>query len=42
VAAALYRDDIALRAARAIERAASLPLAEPAEKVQMRGRTDIH
>ncbi|WP_137178102.1 amidase [Roseomonas sp. AR75] len=42
VAAALYRDDIALRAARAIERAASLPLAEPAEKVQMRGRTEIH
>lgn len=29
VAAALYRDDLAFRAARAIERAASLPLAEP-------------
>ncbi|WP_372619532.1 amidase [Falsiroseomonas sp.] len=36
VAAALYRDDLAFRAARAIERAASLPLAEPAETGQMR------
>lgn len=46
VAAALYRDDLAFRAARAIERAASLPiavpLAEPAETGQMRARTDIH
>ncbi len=37
VAAALYRDDLAFRAARAIERAASLPLAQPAETGQMRG-----
>jgi aspartyl-tRNA(Asn)/glutamyl-tRNA(Gln) amidotransferase subunit A len=29
VAAALYRDDLAFRAARALERAASLPLAIP-------------
>jgi len=29
VAAALYRDDLAFRAARALERAAELPLAEP-------------
>ena len=29
VAAALYRDDLALRAARALERAAELPLADP-------------
>ena len=29
--AALYRDDLALRGARALERAASLPLANPAE-----------
>jgi aspartyl-tRNA(Asn)/glutamyl-tRNA(Gln) amidotransferase subunit A len=36
VAAALYRDDLCFRAARAIEQAASLPLAQPAEKVQMR------
>jgi aspartyl-tRNA(Asn)/glutamyl-tRNA(Gln) amidotransferase subunit A len=36
VAAALYRDDLAFRAARAIERAASLPLADPAETGQMR------
>ncbi len=31
VVAALYRDDLAFRAARAIERAASLPVANPAE-----------
>ena len=37
VAAPLYRDDLAFRAARALERAASLPLANPAETVQMRG-----
>jgi aspartyl-tRNA(Asn)/glutamyl-tRNA(Gln) amidotransferase subunit A len=42
VAAPLYRDDLAFRAARAIERAASLPLAEPAETGQMRARTEIH
>jgi aspartyl-tRNA(Asn)/glutamyl-tRNA(Gln) amidotransferase subunit A len=36
VAAPLYRDDLAFRAARAIERAASLPLAQPAETGQMR------
>ncbi|HEV7268170.1 MAG TPA: amidase [Falsiroseomonas sp.] len=36
VVAPLYRDDLAFRAARAIERAASLPLAEPAETGQMR------
>ncbi|MGG5810319.1 amidase [Falsiroseomonas sp. CW058] len=35
VAAALYRDDLALRAARALERAASLPLANPDETGQM-------
>ena len=29
--AALYRDDLALRGARALERAASLPLANPSE-----------
>jgi aspartyl-tRNA(Asn)/glutamyl-tRNA(Gln) amidotransferase subunit A len=34
VAAALYRDDLAFRAARAIEKAASLPLARPAESGQ--------
>ena len=36
VAAALYRDDLAFRAAAALERAASLPLANPAETGQMR------
>ena len=36
VAAPLYRDDVALRLARALERAASLPLANPAETGQMR------
>jgi aspartyl-tRNA(Asn)/glutamyl-tRNA(Gln) amidotransferase subunit A len=36
VAAPLYRDDLAFRAARALERAASLPLAEPGETGQMR------
>jgi aspartyl-tRNA(Asn)/glutamyl-tRNA(Gln) amidotransferase subunit A len=36
VAAALYRDDLAFRGARAIERAASLPLADPAQTGQMR------
>ncbi len=36
LAAPLYRDDLVFRAARAIERAASLPLAEPAETGQMR------
>jgi aspartyl-tRNA(Asn)/glutamyl-tRNA(Gln) amidotransferase subunit A len=36
VAAALYRDDLAFRAARALERGASLPLANPAETGQMR------
>jgi len=36
VAAALYRDDLAFRAAAALERAASLPLANPAETAQMR------
>jgi aspartyl-tRNA(Asn)/glutamyl-tRNA(Gln) amidotransferase subunit A len=36
VAAALYRDDLALRAARAIELAAGLPLAEPPDSGQMR------
>jgi len=36
VAAAPYRDDLAFRAARALERAASLPLANPAETGQMR------
>jgi aspartyl-tRNA(Asn)/glutamyl-tRNA(Gln) amidotransferase subunit A len=40
VAAPMYRDDLAFRAARALERAASLPLAEPAENVQMRGRRE--
>jgi hypothetical protein len=34
VAAALYRDDLAFRAARAIERAIALPLANPAETGQ--------
>jgi aspartyl-tRNA(Asn)/glutamyl-tRNA(Gln) amidotransferase subunit A len=29
VAAALYRDDLALRASRALERAAAVPLAQP-------------
>jgi len=38
VAAPLYRDDLAFRAARTIERAASLPLAQPAETGQMRGK----
>jgi aspartyl-tRNA(Asn)/glutamyl-tRNA(Gln) amidotransferase subunit A len=38
VAAALYRDDLAFRAARALERAASLPLANPAETGQMRAK----
>jgi aspartyl-tRNA(Asn)/glutamyl-tRNA(Gln) amidotransferase subunit A len=38
VAAALYRDDLAFRAARALERGASLPLANPAETGQMRPR----
>ena len=42
VVAALYRDDLCFRAARAIERAANLPLAEPPETAQARGRTDIH
>jgi aspartyl-tRNA(Asn)/glutamyl-tRNA(Gln) amidotransferase subunit A len=36
LAAALYRDDLCFRAARAIEHAASLPLANPAETGQMR------
>jgi aspartyl-tRNA(Asn)/glutamyl-tRNA(Gln) amidotransferase subunit A len=36
VAAELYRDDLAFRAARALERGASLPLANPAETGQMR------
>jgi len=36
VAAPLYRDDLAFRAARALERGASLPLANPAETGQMR------
>jgi aspartyl-tRNA(Asn)/glutamyl-tRNA(Gln) amidotransferase subunit A len=36
VAAAMYRDDLAFRAARALETAASLPLADPAETGQMR------
>jgi aspartyl-tRNA(Asn)/glutamyl-tRNA(Gln) amidotransferase subunit A len=36
VAAPLYRDDLAFRAARAIEKAASLPLAQPPETGQMR------
>ena len=36
VAAALYRDDLAFRAAAALERAASLPLANPAETGQLR------
>jgi len=36
IAAPLYRDDLVFRAARAIERAAGLPLAEPAETGQMR------
>jgi aspartyl-tRNA(Asn)/glutamyl-tRNA(Gln) amidotransferase subunit A len=36
VAAALYRDDLAFRAARALERAASLPLANPAETAPKR------
>ena len=31
IVAPLYRDDLALRGARALERAASLPLANPAE-----------
>jgi aspartyl-tRNA(Asn)/glutamyl-tRNA(Gln) amidotransferase subunit A len=35
VAAALYRDDLAFRAARALERAVTLPLADPAETGQM-------
>ncbi len=39
VVAALYRDDLALRGARAIERAATLPLANPAQTGQM-ARTD--
>jgi aspartyl-tRNA(Asn)/glutamyl-tRNA(Gln) amidotransferase subunit A len=34
VAAALYRDDLAFRAARALERAVTLPLADPAETGQ--------
>ncbi len=34
VAAALYRDDLAFRAARAIERGASLPLAQPPDSGQ--------
>jgi aspartyl-tRNA(Asn)/glutamyl-tRNA(Gln) amidotransferase subunit A len=38
VAAALYRDDLAFRAARALERAASLPLANPEETGQMRAK----
>jgi aspartyl-tRNA(Asn)/glutamyl-tRNA(Gln) amidotransferase subunit A len=37
VAAALYRDDLAFRAARTLERAASLPLANPAETAPKRG-----
>ncbi|MGG5818137.1 amidase [Falsiroseomonas sp. HW251] len=36
VAAPMYRDDLAFRAARAIEKAASLPLAKPEETGQMR------
>jgi aspartyl-tRNA(Asn)/glutamyl-tRNA(Gln) amidotransferase subunit A len=36
VAAALYRDDLVLRGAAALERAASLPLANPEETGQMR------
>jgi aspartyl-tRNA(Asn)/glutamyl-tRNA(Gln) amidotransferase subunit A len=36
VVAALYRDDLAFRAARAIERAASLPLADPPDAAQLR------
>lgn len=35
VVAALYRDDLAFRGARALERAASLPLANPAQTGQM-------
>ena len=35
VVAALYRDDLAFRGARALERAATLPLANPAETGQM-------
>lgn len=35
VAAALYRDDLAFRGARALERAAAVPLADPAEGRQM-------
>jgi len=31
IVAPLYRDDLALRGARALERAASLPLANPSE-----------
>jgi aspartyl-tRNA(Asn)/glutamyl-tRNA(Gln) amidotransferase subunit A len=38
VAAALYRDDLAFRAARALETAASLPLANPSESGQMRAK----
>ncbi|HZF75347.1 MAG TPA: amidase [Acetobacteraceae bacterium] len=36
VAAALYRDDLAFRAARALERAASLPLADPEASAALR------
>lgn len=36
IVAPLYRDDLAFRGARALERAASLPLANPAETGQMR------
>jgi aspartyl-tRNA(Asn)/glutamyl-tRNA(Gln) amidotransferase subunit A len=36
VAAAIGRDDLCFRAARALEHAASLPLADPPESVQMR------
>jgi aspartyl-tRNA(Asn)/glutamyl-tRNA(Gln) amidotransferase subunit A len=37
VVAALYRDDLAFRGARALERAATLPLANPAQTGQMAG-----
>jgi aspartyl-tRNA(Asn)/glutamyl-tRNA(Gln) amidotransferase subunit A len=35
VVAALYRDDLAFRGARALEKAATLPLADPAETGRM-------
>ena len=37
VVAPLYRDDLAFRGARALERAATLPLANPAETAPQRG-----